>query len=103
MAATGSSSSTFSPGLSRQPRAEAKTYHDIYRMFAPLQDLHRQHPVRLVMLTHLRKAEADDIFDTLHRMVQDEQIVRLRRGRYAASRSALEGEFNHPANSGDTW
>ena len=43
-----------------------KTYHDIYRMFAPLQDLHRQHPLCLVMLTHLRKTEADDIFDTLH-------------------------------------
>lgn len=172
-------------------------------MFAPLQDLHRQHPVCLVMLTHLRKAEADDIFDTLHgsvayqgvqdslwvlerppqdavgvlhirendgddqalhvsfgdghweflgrddamklsqnrqailelfeekerplsideilkglsrprdryqsvrqtlhRMVQDEQIVRLRRGRYAASRSALEGDFDQLGNSGDIW
>ena len=180
-----------------------KTYHDIYRMFAPLQDLHRQHPVCLVMLTHLRKAEADDIFDTLHgsvayqgvqdslwvlerppqdtvgvlhirendgddqalhvsfadghweylghdsdmklsqnrqaildlfeekerplsideilkglsrprdryqavrqtlhRMVQDEQIVRLRRGRYAASRSDVQGEFDQFGNSGDTW
>ena len=179
-----------------------KTYHDIYRMFAPLQDLHRQHPVCLVMLTHLRKAEADDIFDTLHgsvayqgvqdslwvldrppqdsvgvlhvrendgddqalhvsfadghweflgrddamklsqnrqailelfeekerplsideilkglsrprdryqavrqtlhRMVQDEQIVRLGRGRYAASRDALQGEFDQPGNSGNT-
>ena len=180
-----------------------KTYHDIYRMFAPLQDLHRQHPVCLVMLTHLRKAEADDIFDTLHgsvayqgvqdslwvlerppqdsvgvlhirendgddqalhvsfsgghweflgrddamklsqnrqailelfeekerpltideilkglsrprdryqavrqtlhRMVQDEQIVRLRRGRYAASRSDLQGESDQFGNSGNTW
>ena len=180
-----------------------KTYHDIYRMFAPLQDLHRQHPVCLVMLTHLRKAEADDIFDTLHgsvayqgvqdslwvlerpphdsvgvlhvrendgddqalhvsfaaghweflgrddamklsqnrqailelfeekerplsideilkglsrprdryqavrqtlhRMVQDEQIVRLGRGRYAASRGTLQGEFDQSGNSGDTW
>ena len=43
-----------------------KTYHDIYRMFAPLQDLHRQHPQCLAMITHLRKAEAEDIFDTLH-------------------------------------
>ena len=43
-----------------------KTYHDIYRMFAPLQDLHRRHPFCLAMLTHLRKAEAEDIFDTLH-------------------------------------
>ena len=43
-----------------------KTYHDIYHMFAPLQDLHRRHPFCLAMLTHLRKAEAEDIFDTLH-------------------------------------
>ena len=42
------------------------TYHDIYSMFAPLQDLHRQHPQCLAMITHLRKAEAEDIFDTLH-------------------------------------
>ena len=180
-----------------------KTYHDIYRMFAPLQDLHRQHPVCLVMLTHLRKAEADDIFDTLHgsvayqgvqdalwvlerppqdsvgvlhirendgddqalhvsfadghweflgrddamklsqnrqailelfeekerplsideilkglsrprdryqavkqtlhRMVQDEQIVRLGRGRYAASMSASKGGFDQSGNSGNSW
>ena len=43
-----------------------KTYHDIYRMFAPLQELHRQHTFCLAMLTHLRKAEAEDVFDTLH-------------------------------------
>ena len=43
-----------------------KTYHDIYSMFAPLQDLHRQHPQCLAMITHLRKTEAEDIFDTLH-------------------------------------
>ena len=43
-----------------------KTYHDIYRMFAPLQDLYRQHSLCIVMLTHLRKAVAEDIFDTLH-------------------------------------
>ena len=42
------------------------TYLDIYRMFAPLQDLHRQHPQCLAMITHLRKADAEDIFDTLH-------------------------------------
>ncbi len=35
-------------------------------MFAPLQELRRQHPFCLAMLTHLRKAEAEDIFDTLH-------------------------------------
>ena len=43
-----------------------KTYHEIYRMFAPLQDLHRRHTFCLAMLTHLRKAEAEDVFDTLH-------------------------------------
>ena len=173
-----------------------KTYHDIYRMFAPLQELRHQHPFCLAMLTHLRKAEAEDVFDTLHgsvayqgaqdtlwvlerpprdavgvlhirekdsdeqalhvsfadghweflghddamklsqgrqailelfeekeralsiddilkglsrprsryqtvrktlqRMVQDEQIVRLGRGRYAASRDALQGEIDFP-------
>ena len=35
-------------------------------MFAPLQALHRQYPFCLALLTHLRKAEADDVFDTLH-------------------------------------
>ena len=43
-----------------------KTYHDIYGMFAPLQALHRRYPFCLALLTHLRKAEADDVFDTLH-------------------------------------
>ena len=43
-----------------------KTYHDIYRVFAPLQHLHRRRPFCLAMRTHLRKAEAEDIFDTLH-------------------------------------
>ena len=43
-----------------------KTYHDIYGMFAPLQELHRRFPFCLALLTHLRKAEADDVFDTLH-------------------------------------
>ena len=33
---------------------------------------------------------------TLHRMVQDEQLVRLYRGRYAASRGALQGEMTFP-------
>ena len=180
-----------------------KTYHDIYRMFAPLQDLHRRHPFCLAMLTHLRKAEAEDIFDTLHgsvayqgaqdtlwvlerpprdavgvlhlrekdgddqalhvsfvdghweflgydtevklsqgrqailelfeekeralsideilkglsrprsryqalrqtlhRMVQDEQLLRLGRGRYAASRHTLQGAFDEVGDTGDTW
>ncbi len=47
-------------------RGSENTYLDIYNMFAPLQDLHRRHPLCLAMITHLRKAQADDIFDTLH-------------------------------------
>jgi hypothetical protein len=42
-----------------------KNYHDIYEMFAPLQELRKQHPFCLAMLTHLRKQEADDVFDAL--------------------------------------
>ena len=42
-----------------------KNYHDIYDMFTPLQDLRKQHPFCLAMLTHLRKQEADDVFDSL--------------------------------------
>jgi len=42
-----------------------KSYHDIYETFAPLQALRKQHPFCLAMLTHLRKQEADDIFDSL--------------------------------------
>lgn len=40
-------------------------YHDVYDMFAPLQELCKQHPFCLAMLTHLRKQEADDVFDSL--------------------------------------
>ena len=47
-------------------RGSEKTYLEIYDMFAPLQDLHREHPTCLAMVTHLRKADAEDIFDTLH-------------------------------------
>ena len=47
-------------------RGSENTYLDIYNMFAPLQDMHRQHPLCLAMITHLRKTQADDIFDTLH-------------------------------------
>lgn len=43
-----------------------KNYHELYDMFAPLQALRQQHPFCLAMLTHLRKQEADDIFDSLH-------------------------------------
>ena len=47
-------------------RSSEKTYLEIYDMFAPLQNLHREHPTCLAMVTHLRKADAEDIFDTLH-------------------------------------
>ena len=47
-------------------RGSEKTYLEIYDMFAPLQDLHHEHPTCLAMVTHLRKADAEDIFDTLH-------------------------------------
>ena len=47
-------------------RGSEKSYHDIYDMLAPLQDLRRQHPFCLVLVTHLRKAEAQEVFDGLH-------------------------------------
>ena len=47
-------------------RGSEKTYLEIYDMFAPLQDLRRDNPLCVAMITHLRKAEAEDIFDTLH-------------------------------------
>ena len=43
-----------------------KRYHDIYDMLAPLQDLRHQHPLCMILVTHLRKSEAQDIFDGLH-------------------------------------
>ncbi len=43
-----------------------KGYHEAYEMFSPLQDLRREHPFCLAMLTHLRKSDADDVFDALH-------------------------------------
>lgn len=42
-----------------------RNYHDIYEMFTPLQALRKQHPFCLAMVTHLRKQEADDVFDAL--------------------------------------
>ena len=39
---------------------------------------------------------------TLRRMVQDEQLVRLERGRYAASRDAFEAVSDEVGNTGDT-
>ena len=47
-------------------RGSDKTYHDIYDMLAPLQDLRRQYPFCLVLVTHLRKSEAQEVFDGLH-------------------------------------
>jgi predicted transcriptional regulator len=43
-----------------------KNYHDVYEMFAPIQALRQRHPFCLAMLTHLRKQDAEDIFDSLH-------------------------------------
>ena len=47
-------------------RGSEKTYLEIYDMFAPIQDLQRENPTCLAMVTHLRKTDAEDIFDTLH-------------------------------------
>lgn len=43
-----------------------KSYHEVYSMFNPLQELRKNHPFALVMLTHLRKQDAEDAFDSLH-------------------------------------
>lgn len=42
-----------------------KNYHEVYEMFAPLQELRQKQPFCLAMLTHLRKQDADDIFDSM--------------------------------------
>lgn len=42
-----------------------KNYHEVYNMFTPLQKLRKQHPFCLAMLTHLRKQDAEDVFDSL--------------------------------------
>ena len=47
-------------------RGNDKTYLEIYDMFTPLQDLRRDNHLCVAMITHLRKAEAENIFDTLH-------------------------------------
>ena len=47
-------------------RGSEKTYLEIYDMFAPIQNLQRENPTCLAMVTHLRKTNAEDIFDTLH-------------------------------------
>jgi len=43
----------------------AKNYNETYEMFAPLQTLRRETPLCLAMLTHLRKSDADDMFDAI--------------------------------------
>jgi len=43
-----------------------KHYHEVYEMFAPLQALRQEQPFCVAMLTHLRKQEAEDVFDALH-------------------------------------
>ena len=47
-------------------RRSEKTYLEIYDMFAPIQDMQRENPTCLAMVTHLRKTDAEDIFDTLY-------------------------------------
>jgi AAA domain len=52
--------------LERAPAGKSERgYHDIYDMFTPLQELRKHHPFCLAMLTHLRKQEAEDVFDAL--------------------------------------
>jgi len=41
-------------------------YHEVYSMFAPLQVLRSEHQFALVMITHLRKGESEEVFDALH-------------------------------------
>lgn len=43
-----------------------QSYHDVYEMFTPLQELRQSYPFCLAMLTHLRKQEAEDVFENLH-------------------------------------
>ena len=52
--------------LERAPAGKSeRNYHDIYEMFTPLQQMRKQHPFCLAMLTHLRKQDAEDVFDNL--------------------------------------
>ena len=43
-----------------------RDYHEVYDLFASLQTLRSHHSFTLLMLTHLRKQDAEDVFDTLH-------------------------------------
>jgi len=46
-------------------RNGSKSYLEAYDMLAPLQELRNKHQLTIVMLTHLRKSEAEDVFDAL--------------------------------------
>lgn len=43
-----------------------RDYHEVYQTFAPLQALRSEHQFAMVMVTHLRKAESEEVFDNLH-------------------------------------
>ena len=43
-----------------------RDYHEVYRTFAPLQALRSEYQFAMVMVTHLRKAESEEVFDNLH-------------------------------------
>lgn len=43
-----------------------RDYHEVYRQFAPLQALRSKYPFCLILVTHLRKTESEDIFNDLH-------------------------------------
>ena len=51
--------------LESSGRNGTKDYLEVYEMFTPLQVLLRTQHVCLAMLTHLRKQDADDVFDQL--------------------------------------
>ena len=52
-------------GTAQNGRRE-KDYHEVYSLFDALQELRNTHSFTLLMLTHLRKQDAEDVFDTLH-------------------------------------
>lgn len=43
-----------------------RDYHEVYAMFAPIQALRNEHSFALVMITHLRKSESEEVFNDLH-------------------------------------
>lgn len=52
-------------GGSKSGKSE-KAYQEVYDLFAPLIALKNAHQFSLLMLTHLRKQEAEDVFEMLH-------------------------------------